>query len=103
MQKRFYKYFWDTGASTGNNPDDLPPKFRLRRILEHTSFPDMLNYPFEEVQEYLPSLDIKRLRTGEHRKMMLEYILPYLQESLTWEEAVMKMVNERLKKIKWAL
>ncbi|HRK26227.1 MAG TPA: hypothetical protein PK239_02950 [Chitinophagales bacterium] len=101
MQKRFLKYFWDTGASTGIDPDTLSPTFRLKRLIEYASFPDLINYDFEEVKTYLPQINIDRLRANEYRKEMLKAIIPYLPTTNDWEEAIMQMFKDKLAQVKW--
>lgn len=99
MEQRFHKYFWDTGVSTGNDPSILPPIYRFRRILEYASFPDMIHYPFAEVQELLPTMPLDRLRISQDRRALLSAILPYLAQSTNWEEAIMTMVCHNLKRL----
>jgi hypothetical protein len=84
MQKRFHKYFWD-------GLENWSPEFILRRIIEYASFPDLINYPFEEVKENLFKIPLQRLRTGELRKEFIIRLAPFVKDSNTWEEAIWAM------------
>ena len=77
MQKRD-KYFWDGDRN-------ISPQYRLRRYLEYASFPDLLDYPFDEFKRYLPEISIERLRTSEKRKKMLQALYPYLDKAHSWD------------------
>lgn len=68
MQERFNKYFWDGGA------DCCSGAYRLRRIIEYASFPDLIMYPFEEVKQYLSQIDIQRLRTSRNRIEFMQLV-----------------------------
>ena len=80
------KYFWD---GTGN----ISPEFILRRIIEYASFADLLKYPFEGVKEYIHFLNVDKFRTGEKRKQLIKELLPYIDNSYSWEEAFEKLIN----------
>jgi hypothetical protein len=74
MQKNLKNYFWDGDSN-------ISEEFKLQRIIEYASFPDLISYPFVDLKTYLPLIKINRLRTSEKRKQFIELILPYLSES----------------------
>lgn len=86
MQERFKKYFWegDTGWSDS---------FKLRRIIEVASFPDLINYPFEGVKKHLPGIDLDKLWTGPKRKEFMKRVAVHVPNSNSWEEAIDKTVQ----------
>lgn len=86
MQKRFHKYFWD-------GLENWSKDYQLRRIIEYASFPDLINYPFEEVKTNLPKIPLDKLRTGELRKEFIIKLYPFVRNSNSWEDAILKMVN----------
>lgn len=100
MHERYLKYFWDTGS-----PIDIADKikaisllssaYRLRRILEYASFPDLIKYPFEEVKSYMDNIPLDRLWTGEERKNFLKSLKPYIAQTSSWEEAIWSMLNDK--------
>lgn len=79
------RYFWD-GA--GN----LSDSFKLRRLLEYASFPDMLTIPWELVVREISNIDIEKLRTSENRRRFLAHLLPYVATSESWLEATRRMI-----------
>ncbi|HMV44116.1 MAG TPA: hypothetical protein PK079_03180 [Leptospiraceae bacterium] len=86
MQKRFHKYFWD-------GLENWSPEFQLRRIIEYASFPDLIQYPFEEVKENLSKIRLEKLRTGENRKELIIKLSPFVSQASSWEEAIWKMIE----------
>ena len=80
------KYFWDGDAFTSG-------PYRLRRILEYGSFPDLLAYPFDEIKRNLPFIDIDNLRTGEKRKRFLRLIFPLVKKADTWDKLFDMLIN----------
>lgn len=88
MQNRFHKYFWD-------GDQHLSEQFKLRRILEYASFPDLIAYPFEDMKKYLPDMHLDRLRTSEKRKGFLKVIVPFLSDSNDWDEVFDKLIEWR--------
>ena len=91
MHSNLKKYFWDGSI------DSFSPRFRLCRVIEYASFPDLLKYPFKEVKNLIDQIPIERLRIGENRKKFLIYIKPYLQRSDSWDEAIKRYVKDALK------
>ena len=90
MQKRFHKYFWDGDRN-------LSDEFKVIRILEYASFPDLITYPFEDMKKYLPSIDLDRLRTSSKRIGFLKVMLPFVVNSSNWDEAFDKLIEWRRK------
>jgi len=88
MQKRFHKYFWD-------GDQNLSDEFKLKRILEYASFPDLIAYPFDDMKKYLPNLNIDRLRTSEKRIGFLKVIRPFLANSNNWDEVFDNLIEWR--------
>ncbi|MHB8090927.1 MAG: hypothetical protein ACYDH8_04900 [Syntrophales bacterium] len=80
MQERFKRYFWDGGADFCSGP------YRLRRVIEYASFPDLLMYPFEEVKEYLPQIVIQHLRTSQNRIEFMQLVKEKAGLADTWDE-----------------
>ena len=88
MQKRFHKYFWD-------GDQNLSDEFKLIRILEYASFPDLIAYSFEELKKYLPDMNFDRLRTSEKRIGFLKVIRPFLVHSNNWDELFDNLIEWR--------
>ena len=70
-------------------------EFKLIRILEYASFPDLIAYPFENMKKYLPDLNIDRLRTSENRIGFLKVIRPFLVNSSNWDEVFDNLIKWR--------
>ena len=91
MQDRFAKYFWDGDSN-------LSDKFKLRRILEYASFPDLIAYSFEEMKKILPDMNIDQMRTSEKRKGFLKIITPFLADANNWDELFDNLIETRKNK-----
>jgi hypothetical protein len=78
-------YFWD-------GSENLSTSFKVQRIIEYGSFPDMINFPFKEFQEGIKNIDIEKLRTSEKRKRFMIVAKPHIADSQNWEEIVEKMI-----------
>ncbi len=80
------KYFWDhtQGASDA---------FKLRRLFEYASFPDLIKIPFDFVKVNFHLLDLSRLRTSETRIRFLRRLKDVAGSCSDWEEAVFKMAG----------
>jgi len=94
MLSNFKKYFWD------GNIDSFSPQFRLSRVIEYASFPDLLKYPFEEVKRVINFISVENLRIGENRKKFFFYVKPYLLTSDSWDEAISRYVKEALERMR---
>jgi len=88
MQKGFAKYFWDGDSN-------LSDKFKLQRILEYASFPDLIAYPYEDLKKYLPAMNIDRMRTSEKRKHFLKIIIPFFANANNWDELFHQLIETR--------
>lgn len=86
MQKRFYKYFWD-------GFENCSPTYKLRRIIEYAGFPDLIQYPFEELRLNINSLPFEKLRTSEDRKEFITRLAPFVPSANSWEDAIWKMIE----------
>ena len=87
MQERFNKYFWDGGTDCCSGP------YRLRRIIEYASFPDLILYPFEEVKQSLSQIDIQNLRTSQNRIEFMQLVKEKEGLVETWDEMFNFMTN----------
>ena len=76
------KYFWDQTLNSSI-------QFKTRRLLEYTSFPDLIKVPFGQVKAEIFHIDLERLRTGEKRKAFLKKIRDCASYAETWDEAIM--------------
>lgn len=79
------KYFWD-------GSENLSTPFKVQRMIEYGSFPDLINFPFKIFLEGLEKIDLEKLRTSEKRKKFMLMAKPYLVDSQSWEEVVEKMI-----------
>ncbi|MEI6208994.1 MAG: hypothetical protein WCP20_19625 [Desulfuromonadales bacterium] len=79
------KYFWD-------GSENISTRFKVQRIIEYASFPDMINFPFKEFQEGIEEIDPEKLRTSEKRKRFIIMAKPHFSGALSWEEVVEKMI-----------
>jgi len=82
MPNNLDKYFWDSPIDT------FSPEFRLIRILEYASFPDLFIYPFDNYKNLLPKINLDSCRIPESRKILLKAITPFLEESSSLDEAI---------------
>ena len=85
------KYFWDQTLSASNS-------FNIRRLLEYTSFPDLIKVPFVQVKKELPHIDLEKLRTGEKRIALLKKIRDCAYSVDTWDDALMAVCGLREKR-----
>lgn len=84
--KIFKKYFWD---HTQNASDE----FKLKRLIEYASFPDLMKIPFELVKANFKKIDFTRLRTSQKRIEFMIRLGTYIPQSSTWEEAIFRMAG----------
>lgn len=73
------KYFWD-GVS------GMSEEFKLKRMFEYASFPDLLSYPLDNIKKYISVIDIGKLRTSEKRKAFIKLIIPLLPNVQDWDD-----------------
>ena len=90
MQKTKNRLFWD-GSS-----ESFSREARVKRVFEYGSFPEIVNYPFEEVKRALKNIRINLLRTSDARKEMLVYLKPYLLSSESWTAALSSYITDCL-------
>lgn len=88
MQKNMDKYFWDGDSQ-------LSEEYKLRRILEYASFPDLISYPVKDLREHLPGIHIDDLRTSGKRKQFIKLIMPFLSESDNWDDVINKLISRK--------
>lgn len=86
MQEILNKYFWDGNANLSN-------KFIIKRIIEYASFPDMIKLSFMMVRDNIDLIDLNMLRTSSKRIEFIKKLKPFMVDSITWEEAIVKMLN----------
>ncbi len=86
MQKRFIKYFWD-GA------ENISEEFKLKRIIEYASFPDLINYSFDSIKMYIDKIDVDKLHTDWKRKVFLGKLTMIIRNCRNWNEVFEKMIN----------
>lgn len=79
-------YFWD-------GTENISTSFKVQRIIEYASFPDMINFSFAEFQEGFRQIDTKKLRTSDKRKRFIIMAQPYIADSHSWEEIIEKMIT----------
>lgn len=80
MHERFKKYFWDGGSECCSGA------YRLQRIIEYASFPDLIQYPFSEVKQNLAQIDLTKLRTSQSRIDFMQLILGKITTINTWDD-----------------
>jgi hypothetical protein len=80
MHERFNKYFWDGGSDCCSGP------YKLRRIIEYASFPDLIMYPFEEVKLYLSQIDLEHVRTSQSRIEFMQLVKEKEGSVDTWDD-----------------
>lgn len=86
MQKNMNKYFWDGELN-------ITEEYKLKRILEYASFPDLIAYPIEDMKKYLPTINIDGLRTSQKRKTFIKLIVPLLSKSQSWDDIINRLVK----------
>ncbi|MCK4766343.1 MAG: hypothetical protein KAW12_29375 [Candidatus Aminicenantes bacterium] len=78
------KYFWD---HTGNASD----AFKLKRLFEYASFPDLLKIPFDFVKTNINEIDASRLRTSKTRIIFITRMKEVIKNCSAWDEIVYKI------------
>jgi len=84
--KNMDKYFWDGDGS-------ISEAYKLKRILEYASFPDLITYPVEDLKKVLPAIDIDGLRTSQKRKEFIKLIMPFLSDAQSWENMIHRLIK----------
>jgi len=80
------KYFWDRTQ----NASDL---FKLKRLLEYATFPDLLKIPFEILKTNIQYIDAEKLRTSETRRRFVKEICNHIYSSNDWDETLFKIAG----------
>ncbi|MBC8385697.1 MAG: hypothetical protein H8E57_09300 [Candidatus Cloacimonetes bacterium] len=93
MQEILKKYFWD-------GTENISDEYFLRRMLEYSSFPDLLKIPFNKFKSSINNLDIEKVRTSKARIKFVKCLLPYLEDANDWEEAIFMLYDEIKENIK---
>ena len=83
---RLAKYFWD-------HTRDASDIFKLKRLLEYASFPDLLSIPFEFVKGNIKRIDVDKLRTSQTRRRFVREIQQYIDVSGNWDDALMEIAG----------
>jgi hypothetical protein len=81
-----YKYFWDHTR----NASDL---FKLKRLLEYASFPDLLKIPFEIIKSNIHLIDVETLRTSGTRRRFVKELQNYIHSSSDWDETLFNIAG----------
>jgi hypothetical protein len=92
MPKNLNKYFWD-------GEENVSGTYRLKRILEYASFPDLIAYPFGELKKYLQNIPIDKLRTSQKRKDFIKLIMPFVSQAENWDDVFKKIINLKFEEI----
>jgi len=87
------KYFWDQTLNSSTN-------FKIKRLFEYASFPDLLKVPFEQVKKEICLIDLEKLRTGGKRIAFLKNIRDCVSFVDTWDEALRIVCGLEEKEIK---
>ncbi|HPG30302.1 MAG TPA: hypothetical protein PKY81_05550 [bacterium] len=83
MPKPNNNYFWDYSENSSE-------VFKLKRIFEYASFPDLIKISFKLVKKYIGEIDLKNLRTSNNRIEFLELVKKKSQKSNSWEDVIFK-------------
>lgn len=78
------KYFWNftQGASD---------PFKLKRLLEYASFPDLLKIPFDFFKSNYYKVNLEKLRTSKNRICILQRMKNVIDECQNWDELLFKV------------
>ncbi len=86
MPKNLNKYFWD-------GEQNISETYRLKRILEYASFPDLITDPFGELNKHLQNIPIDKLRTSQKRKDFIKLIMSFVSQAENWDDVFKKIIN----------
>jgi hypothetical protein len=78
------KYFWD-------HTERASDAFKLKRLFEYASFPDLLRIPFDYVKSNIDGIDISRLRTSRTRIIFIIRMKEVIRDCSTWDEMIYKI------------
>ncbi len=102
MHERFHKYFWSGYRGDHRNKDisDFADFYKLQRILEYASVPDLIQYPFSEFKKHISEIRIDKMWTDNMRKNFIKALLPFLPESNSWDELLEKFIaSQKIKTV----
>jgi len=85
-QYNLQKYFWD-------HTENASDTFKLRRLIEYASFPDLIKLPFDFVKTNLNAIDTARLRTSQTRIRFIGRMKGVIDDCQTWDDAVFKIAG----------
>lgn len=88
MPKSLDRYFWD---HTQNASD----AFKLRRLVEYASFPDLIKIPFDFVKTNIHQINPAQLRTSATRVRFIGKVKEVMVDCDTWDDAVYKIAGFR--------
>jgi len=86
MPNKLDKYFWDGDGS-------ISEAYKLKRILEYASFPDLITYLVEDLKKALPAIHVDGLRTSSQRKEFIALIMPFLSDAQSWEDMIHRLIK----------
>ena len=81
MHEALDKYFWDHTSNASE-------RFRLIRLLEYTSFEDLLKIPFDMFRRHHMTFRLDQLRTADKRRQFLQMLIPFVQQSDSWKACI---------------
>jgi hypothetical protein len=80
------KYFWD-------HTENASDAFKLKRLVEYASFPDLIKIPFDFVKMNIDTLEPSALRTSETRKEFMSRVKGVAHQCGSWDDAVYKITG----------
>ena len=80
------KYFWD---HTQNASDT----FKLKRLFEYASFPDLIKIPLDFVKANIDSIDPLKLRTSETRIRFISKTKEVIDKCSSWDDVCYKIAG----------
>jgi hypothetical protein len=90
------RYFWDChppGGASAFASQYISAAFKLKRLFEYASFPDLIKIPFDYVKTHIHQVDLTTLRTSRTRIAFLIKLQEVLPQSETWDEAIFKITG----------
>ena len=80
------KYFWDHSQNASD-------EFKLKRLFEYASFPDLITIPFDFVKTNINRIEPSRLRTSETRIRFVTCIKEVIDNCENWDQTVYKIAG----------
>jgi hypothetical protein len=78
------RYFWD-------HTQDASDAFKLKRLIEYASFPDLVKIPFDFVKENIENIDTSKLRTSETRIEFIKRMKEIIGDCFSWDDVCYKI------------